>query len=142
MFQLMDYYSASGMTMLFLVFFQTVSIGWIFGGKRFCGCIEEMIGTPPSWFFYVCWVYLAPAIMLVRVQEINFMKSCTNIFPLISRESSFFTWSSTPQLLTEMATNIQNGPKEWVYAFLWRRCCGFRYTLFTTSSRERAAWAR
>lgn len=52
--------------MLFLVFFQTISIGWIFGGKRFSSCIEEMIDRKPSWFFYVCWVFLAPTTMLVR----------------------------------------------------------------------------
>ncbi|XP_046462594.1 sodium- and chloride-dependent GABA transporter 1-like [Daphnia pulex] len=64
LFQVMDYYSASGMSMLFLVFFQTISINWIFGGKRFCSCIEEMLGKKSSWFLYVCWVFLAPAVML------------------------------------------------------------------------------
>ena len=63
----MDYYSASGMSMLFLVFFQTISINWIFGGKQFCNCIEQMLGTKPSWFLYICWVFLAPAVMLVNL---------------------------------------------------------------------------
>jgi len=62
-FQILDYYSASGMSMLFLVFFQTISISWIFGGRRFCDCIEQMIGHQPSKFLYVCWVYFAPAVM-------------------------------------------------------------------------------
>ena len=64
-FQILDYYSASGMSMLFLVFFQTISISWIFGGRRFCDCIEQMIGHQPSKFLYVCWVYFAPAVMAV-----------------------------------------------------------------------------
>ena len=64
-FQLMDYYSASGMSMLFLVFFQTISIGWIFGAGRFCACIEQMTGRKPSWFFYICWLVFGPLVMAV-----------------------------------------------------------------------------
>lgn len=67
LFQVMDYYSASGMSMLFLVFFQTISINWIFGGKKFCLCVEQMLGSKPSWFLYICWVFLAPAVMLVGI---------------------------------------------------------------------------
>lgn len=62
----MDYYSASGMSMLFLVFFQTISIAWIFGTSRFCDCIEQMSGSRPSWFFYVCWCFFGPLVMAVR----------------------------------------------------------------------------
>lgn len=63
-FQILDYYAASGMSMLFLVFFQTISISWIFGGQRFCDCIEHMVGHQPSRFLYICWVYCAPAVMV------------------------------------------------------------------------------
>lgn len=62
----MDYYSASGMSMLFLVFFQTISINWIFGGHKFCEAVEQMLGKKPSRFLYICWVFLAPAVMLVN----------------------------------------------------------------------------
>ena len=65
-FQLMDFYAASGMSLLFCVFFQTIAICWVFGAKRFYGCIEEMIGYRVSYYWYVCWVALAPAFMLVR----------------------------------------------------------------------------
>jgi len=62
-FQLMDYYSASGMSMLFLVFCQTVSVSWIFGIDRFCDCMEQMTGSRPNRFFYLCWSFFAPVIM-------------------------------------------------------------------------------
>ena len=66
MFQLMDFYAASGMSLLWCVFFQTIAICWVFGAKRFYACIEEMIGYRVSYYWYVCWVALAPAFMLVR----------------------------------------------------------------------------
>lgn len=62
-FQLMDYYSASGMSMLFLVFCQTISVSWIFGIDRFCDCMEQMCGTRPNRFFYLCWSFFAPIVM-------------------------------------------------------------------------------
>jgi len=63
-FQLMDFYAASGMSLLWCVFFQTIAICWIFGAKRFYGCIEEMIGYRVNYYWFICWVFLAPAFML------------------------------------------------------------------------------
>jgi len=63
-FQLMDFYAASGMSLLWCVFFQTIAICWVFGAKRFYGCIEEMIGYRVSYYWLVCWVSLAPAFMV------------------------------------------------------------------------------
>merc|ERR1712107_879816 len=59
-FQLMDFYAASGMSLLWCVFFQTIAICWVFGAKRFYGCIEEMIGYKVSYYWFICWVLLAP----------------------------------------------------------------------------------
>ncbi|KAK2714277.1 sodium- and chloride-dependent GABA transporter 1-like [Artemia franciscana] len=63
-FQLMDFYSASGMSILWVCFFQTIAISWIFGGDKFCSCIYEMTGRRPNKFFYISWVFLAPAVMI------------------------------------------------------------------------------
>ncbi|XP_076290224.1 sodium- and chloride-dependent GABA transporter 1 [Lasioglossum baleicum] len=62
-FQLMDFYSASGMSILWVCFFQTIAISWIFGAKRFCDCIHQMMGIRMNKFWYICWVVLAPVIM-------------------------------------------------------------------------------
>ena len=71
-FQLMDFYAASGMSLLWCVFFQTIAICWVFGAKRFYGCIEEMIGYKVSYYWFICWVLLAPAFMLVRSRNLIF----------------------------------------------------------------------
>jgi len=63
-FQLMDFYAASGMSLLWCVFFQTIAICWVFGARRFYDCIEEMIGYRVNYYWFVCWVALAPAFMV------------------------------------------------------------------------------
>jgi solute carrier family 6 GABA transporter-like protein 1 len=63
-FQLMDFYAASGMSLLWCVFFQTIAICWVFGAKKFYNCIEEMIGYKVNWYWYICWVFLSPAFMV------------------------------------------------------------------------------
>jgi len=61
----MDFYSASGMSLLWVCFFQTIAIGWFFGAKKFCDCVEQMTGQRPGMFWYLCWKYFAPLVMIV-----------------------------------------------------------------------------
>jgi len=63
-FQLMDFYAASGMSLLWCVFWQTVAICWVFGAKKFYNCLEEMIGYRVGWYWFICWCFLAPAFMV------------------------------------------------------------------------------
>merc|ERR1719187_2147700 len=63
-FQLMDFYAASGMSLLWCVFFQTLAICWVFGAKKFYLCIEEMVGYKVNYYWLICWMFLAPAFML------------------------------------------------------------------------------
>ncbi|XP_024944134.1 sodium- and chloride-dependent GABA transporter 1 isoform X2 [Cephus cinctus] len=62
-FQLMDFYSASGMSILWVCFFQTIAISWIFGTQKFCDCIHQMMGIRLNKFWYICWLVFAPIIM-------------------------------------------------------------------------------
>ncbi|XP_026810590.1 sodium- and chloride-dependent GABA transporter 1-like isoform X2 [Rhopalosiphum maidis] len=63
-FQLMDTYSASGISLLWVCFFQTIAISWFFGADRFRECVNQMLGFRPNLFWYICWVYLAPFVMI------------------------------------------------------------------------------
>ncbi|XP_050310812.1 sodium-dependent dopamine transporter [Anthonomus grandis grandis] len=62
-FQLLDRYAA-GYSMLIAVFFEAVVVSWIYGTKRFCSDIEDMIGFPPGIYWRFCWKFAAPVFLL------------------------------------------------------------------------------
>ena len=72
LFKIFDFYSCSGMSLLWVVFFQTIAIGWFFGAQRFCDCVEQMTGSKPNKFFYLCWKFFAPAVMIVSSERYKY----------------------------------------------------------------------
>ncbi|MCI4381985.1 hypothetical protein PGIGA_G00258300 [Pangasianodon gigas] len=60
-FQLFDYYAASGMCLLFVGIFESICIAWIYGADRFYDNIEDMIGYRPGPYIKYCWLFLTPA---------------------------------------------------------------------------------
>lgn len=69
LFQLMDFYSASGITILFCCFFQTIAIGWFFGTFKFATCVEQMTGYKPNSYWTTTWGLVAPLVMFVSVSK-------------------------------------------------------------------------
>uniref|UniRef100_T1KML9 Transporter n=1 Tax=Tetranychus urticae TaxID=32264 RepID=T1KML9_TETUR len=70
-FQIFDFYGASGMCLLWMSFFECVTIAWLYGADRFRKNIKEMIGMEISVWFIWCWKYLTPlltaAIFIVSI---------------------------------------------------------------------------
>ena len=63
--QLMDFYSASGIPILWCCFFQTIGIGWFFGATKFANCVEQMTGYKPHAYWWWTWAVIAPGTMFV-----------------------------------------------------------------------------
>ncbi|KAK3927707.1 Sodium- and chloride-dependent GABA transporter 1 [Frankliniella fusca] len=61
-FQILDSYAVSGFCLLFLIFFECISISWAFGVGRFYDGIKDMIGYYPIGWWKFCWVVSTPFI--------------------------------------------------------------------------------
>nr|WLN44335.1 NTT3 [Sinonovacula rivularis] len=89
-FQLFDYYSASGLVLLWVCFFEATVISWVFGADRFMDAFEIMIGRRISVAFVVCWKIITPIItlgaflfMLVTFTPLTYNK--TYIYPRVAQ---------------------------------------------------------
>ncbi|XP_034447726.1 sodium- and chloride-dependent creatine transporter 1 isoform X1 [Hippoglossus hippoglossus] len=61
-FQLFDYYSASGITLLWQAFWECVVIAWVYGADRFMDDVARMIGYQPLPYMKWCWSYITPVV--------------------------------------------------------------------------------
>lgn len=61
-FQLFDYYGASGMCLLWYCFFETVVIAYVYGYEKVANNFKEMIGFSVSKWFTICWRFLTPLV--------------------------------------------------------------------------------
>ncbi|KAK7792946.1 hypothetical protein R5R35_008084 [Gryllus longicercus] len=106
-FQLMDFYSASGMSLLWVCFFQTIAISWIFGADKFSECVHQMMGIRPNKFWYICWVFFAPIVMLSI-----FFFYCIQYEPIkYGKSYQYPTWAEAIGLMMSIASMI------WVPAY-------------------------
>ncbi|KAK0395900.1 hypothetical protein QR680_001480 [Steinernema hermaphroditum] len=62
---LFDSYGASGIALLFVVFFEVVGLSWGFGANRVRTALKEMIGILPGKIWLVFWKFTAPLVTAV-----------------------------------------------------------------------------
>uniref|UniRef100_A0A914C425 Transporter n=1 Tax=Acrobeloides nanus TaxID=290746 RepID=A0A914C425_9BILA len=62
---LFDAYGASGIALLFVVFFEVVGLAWGFGARRVRNALHEMLGFRPSVFWEIIWKFISPLITAV-----------------------------------------------------------------------------
>ncbi|XP_073506413.1 sodium- and chloride-dependent GABA transporter 2-like [Phyllobates terribilis] len=86
-FQLFDYYAASGMCLLFVAIFETLCIGWIYGADNFYDNVEHMIGYRPLPIIKYCWLFITPAVCLA-----TFIFSLVKYTPLQYNKRYTYPW--------------------------------------------------
>ncbi|XP_065569166.1 sodium- and chloride-dependent GABA transporter 2-like [Artemia franciscana] len=64
-FQIFDYYSASGFVLLWISLFEALAIGWGYGADQFVKNVQHMIGYKISPWLKLCWKYFTPTLMMV-----------------------------------------------------------------------------
>uniref|UniRef100_A0A665SX45 Transporter n=1 Tax=Echeneis naucrates TaxID=173247 RepID=A0A665SX45_ECHNA len=72
-FQLFDYYSASGITLLWQAFWECVVIAWVYGADRFMDDVARMIGYQPLPCMKWCWSYITPLCACVQMYMFELM---------------------------------------------------------------------
>ncbi|CAJ0953348.1 unnamed protein product [Ranitomeya imitator] len=86
-FQLFDYYAASGMCLLFVAIFETLCIGWVYGADNFYDNVEHMIGYRPLPIIKYCWLFITPAVCLA-----TFIFSLVKYTPLQYNKRYTYPW--------------------------------------------------
>jgi solute carrier family 6 dopamine transporter-like protein 3 len=46
------------------VLFEAIAVSWIYGTKRFCLDIQDMIGFQPGKYWIYCWKFAAPLFLM------------------------------------------------------------------------------
>ncbi|KAI6177779.1 Sodium-and chloride-dependent creatine transporter 1 [Aphelenchoides bicaudatus] len=64
-FQLFDFYAASGWALIWLLFFECITISWCVGIDRWYDHMKSMIGYYPAPWWKLCWVFVTPTVCIV-----------------------------------------------------------------------------
>ncbi|XP_014649492.1 PREDICTED: sodium- and chloride-dependent GABA transporter 2 isoform X2 [Ceratotherium simum simum] len=86
-FQLFDYYAASGMCLLFVAIFESFCVAWVYGAGRFYDNLEDMIGYRPWPLIKYCWLFLTPAVCIA-----TFLFSLIKYTPLTYNKKYTYPW--------------------------------------------------
>ncbi|XP_059505661.1 sodium- and chloride-dependent creatine transporter 1-like isoform X2 [Stegostoma tigrinum] len=86
-FQLFDYYSASGITLLWQAFWECVVVAWVYGADRFIDDIARMIGYRPLPWIKWCWLFITPCVCVGI-----FLFHIVNYKPLTYNKTYVYPW--------------------------------------------------
>uniref|UniRef100_A0A672R0E4 Sodium- and chloride-dependent creatine transporter 1-like n=1 Tax=Sinocyclocheilus grahami TaxID=75366 RepID=A0A672R0E4_SINGR len=94
-FQLFDYYSASGITLLWQAFWECVVVAWVYGADRFMDDIARMIGYRPFPWMKWCWSIITPCVCMVSAGKYTCQYLCHLTLVLCSKTRyNFCRWEN------------------------------------------------
>ncbi|XP_055327763.1 sodium-dependent dopamine transporter-like isoform X2 [Paramacrobiotus metropolitanus] len=86
--QLLDSYAA-GYSLMLAVFLECIAVSWIYGQKRICEDIREMLGFTPGLFWRICWRWVSPLAVLFII-----LYGIYNYEPLVVNDYKYPTWAN------------------------------------------------
>nr|CAB3266312.1 sodium- and chloride-dependent GABA transporter 3-like [Phallusia mammillata] len=66
-FELIFFYGASGISLIFIVLVETIAVGWLWDAAQFKRDVKQMTGSDLSRFFIYCYKYVTPLVSLVPI---------------------------------------------------------------------------
>ncbi|KAL7640589.1 UNVERIFIED_CONTAM: hypothetical protein RMT77_008864 [Armadillidium vulgare] len=110
-FELFNSYAASGISLIALIFFECMAIGWGYGADRFYDNVKEMIGYYPFFWWKLCWKYLTPIITFVVL-----LMNIVNWSPPKYIDYSFPGWAHFIGWIMSLSTVLcVPGYAAWIY---------------------------
>ncbi|XP_034027761.1 sodium- and chloride-dependent creatine transporter 1 [Thalassophryne amazonica] len=86
-FQLFDYYSASGTTLLWQSFWECMVVAWVYGADHYMDDIAHMIGYRPFPWMKWCWSFMTPCVCIGV-----FLFQLVNYKPLTYNKTYVYPW--------------------------------------------------
>lgn len=107
MFELVNWYGSSGITVFLVAFLESVGLAWIYGVDKFFDHVETMIGYRPSAFFKYCYLIVIPVTTAVSLTDMSFPTSkhpeSVSSFGDISRKNFLLNLIVRPHLTHQMS---------------------------------------
>ena len=130
-FQLFDYYGASGMCLLWFCLFECIALAWFYGADKFAGNIREMVGFSINPWFTFCWKYVSPVVTF-GILSFSFI----TYKPIKYNNVYEYPWWGIAFGWFLALSSMIAIPVYMVYAFIVTpgKSFGEKWTLLTTSS--------
>nr|XP_054756343.1 sodium- and chloride-dependent betaine transporter-like [Lytechinus pictus] len=130
-FQLFDYYAASGFVLLWVAMFEYGVIGWVYGGRRFMSDITEMTGV--RWigpYLLFTWMFASP--LFAAIISIF---SLVAYEPLKYEDVYTYPWWGYMLGMIMIVSSLINVPIFIFYQFIFKSQGSIkeRWTVLTTS---------
>ena len=109
LFQIVDFYAASGMHLLWICFFETIALSWFYGTENLAKNIVEMVGKSPNKYFdcllsLLCTLWKIPTPLMIFGIFFFYMYSYTPV--TYGEDYKYPKWAEILGLLISISSMI------------------------------------